>query len=547
MNKKIPVLFVVLFLGSLGVGGISISALAMGESDPMKSFLKSRNSLELVESCLILQETGPVRAYGDYLREKGKDELLNRVRFLEELYAGNNAGALQALDLMKKKDAWSKSRATYLSGLMEIQRSFAETKSDHFVVRVASEDAFLSAYALPSLETAYSRVGEFFGSSPTVPSVIEIYPTVDAFSAASTRPKAAVEKTGEVTAFMFGRIMVLSPGATAFGYRWLDGMVHAYVHQNVNRLSGGRCPAWLQEGGARYLEVAWRRPDGFAHTPSALTLLTRAVLADTGTPVGLLSFDSLESAFANFASNEQRTLALAEATDAVDYIVQEFGVEKVRILLQSFREKSRADAFQDVLGMSESDFEKSWRSSLADLTEVPVDLARGALGETVSFGEKDDLRLVDEEVRSKIALGDQLLQKNQMEGAVVEYKKAIEQEPDNGVALTRLARAYVTGHKIQSADELLKRSMEKNPDYAPPYIVMGGIYFDDGRYEEAQQVLQQALEINPFQSKIHEILGMIAVDVGNFVLAKQSLELALRFDPANDAVRQSIEHMPKPR
>lgn len=52
---------------------------------------------------------------------------------------------------------------------------------------------------------------------------------------------------------------------------------------------------------------------------------------------------------------------------------------------------------------------------------------------------------------------------------------------------------------------------------------------------------------HPFQPKIHEILGLIAVDVGNFVLATQSLELALRFDPTNVSIRQSLDHMPKPR
>lgn len=536
------------FLGFLFVGGIPLGAMPPGDlKDPPKTLARSRVPLEVVESFLVLQETGAVKEYRENLIARGKDESANRVHFLEELYAGNNAGAWQVLDLMKKKDAWIAPREKYLNGLMEIHRPFTETKSDHFIVRTPAEDTFLARYALPSLESAYGRVAEFFGSSPTFPSVIEIYPTVDAFSFAATLPKEDVEQMGAVVNSRYGRIMILSPGATPFGYRWLDGMVHVFVHQHLNRVSGGNVPAWLQEGAARYFEVLWRRPEGFIHTPSERALLTRAVLSATGTVGELLPFEKMDMLSLKSMSQEQRTLAFAETSDAVDFLVQEFGVEKLRALVYSFRGLSRSESFQNILGLSEADFEKSWRDSLADLTEVPTELARGALDGTIRFGMEDDLQLAGEEVRSLLVLGDQLSQKGQLNSAVMEYKKAIEREPDNGVALARLARIYVTTQKIESAEDLLKRAMEKNPAYSTAFVLMGTIYFDDGRYEEAQQVLQQALEINPFQSKIHEILGLIAVDVGNFVLAKQSLELALRFDPTNAGVRQSLEHMPKPR
>lgn len=521
-----------------GAFALSPSELA----EPAKALARSRSPLELAEEYAVNQQAEALREYREALVQKGKDGLANRVRFLEELYSGNNSGALQVVELLTKKDAWTAPREKYLNGLMDIQRSFTETKSDHFLVRTASEEAFLVAYALPSLENAYGRVAEFFGSSPTVPSVIEIYPTVEGFSFAIGLSQEELSRTGGGVA-VYGRVMVLSPGATAFGYPWIDGIVHAYVHQNINRISGGNCPAWLHEGAARTLEVSWRKSDGYSLSPSDRALLTHAVLAESGGARGVLPFEVLEST----PSQEQGALLLAEATDAVHFLLQEFGPEKLRLLLQSFRSTSRAAAFQESLGMSEADFEKSWRESLADLTEVPTDLARGALAPSISFGEKDDLFLVSEAVRPWLSAGDRFRLQGKLESAIVEYKKAIEQEPDNGVALTRLARNYVSVTKNTSAEELLKRAMKMNPSYVPSFVLMGSIYFDDGRYEECQLVLQQALEINPFLAEIHETLGMIAVDVGNFVLAKQSLTLALRFDPSNEGVRRTIERMPKPR
>lgn len=537
------------FLGFLFVGGISLWAMPPGDlKDPAKTLARSRVPLEAAESFLVLQETGAVKAYRENLIARGKEDAAHRVRFLEELFAGNNGGALQELGLIKKKkEDWVAAREKYLTGLMEIQRSFTDARSEHFIVRAPAEDNFLARYALPSMESAYGRAAEFFGSSTTSPGVIEIYPTVEAFAFAAALPKEDVERTGSVVTVRYGRIMVLSPGATAFGYRWLDAMAHAYAHQQLNRVSGGNAPAWLQEGAARYLTAVWRRPEGFVHSPSDRALLTRAVLSDVSTAGGLLPFERMEAPSLKSMSHAQRTLAFAETADAVDFMVQEFGVEKLRALVPFFRAMSPSESFQNALGMSESDFEKSWRDSLTNMTDVPTDLARGALDGTVRFGQGDDVQRAGDPVRALLIQGDEYRKKGQLNSAVTEYKKAIDLEPDNGVALARLADAYATAQKIESAEELLKRAMDKNPAYSTPFVLAGTLYFDDGRYEDAQQVLQQALEINPFQPKIHEILGLIAVDVGNFVLAKQSLELALRFDPANGSVRQSLEHMPKPR
>jgi len=535
-------------LGVLFLAGHSLLALSPAElKDPAKTLMRSRTPLETAEAFLLIQDTGAVRSYRENLIARGKEAMAHRVRLLEELYAGNNAGALDALDLIKKKDAWGASREKYVMGLLEIQKSFSESKSDHFILRTLDSDNFLGRYGLPSLESAQGRVAEFFGSSPTLPSVIEIYPTLDDYAFAATISKEDIQKTGAVSSSRYGRVMILSPGATPFGYRWLDGMVHEYVHQQLARVSGGNCPVWLHEGASRYFEVAWRRPEGFVHSPSERALFHRAVLSETGSAAGLLPFDKIETDFLKEISPSQRALMLAETADAVDFIVQEFGVERLRDLLQGFRIYSRPDSFQKALGLSERDFEKSWRDSLADLTEVPTDLARGALDRTVWWGEGEEVQWGDDAVQDLIRQGDEWIQKGQITNAVLEYKKAVDLEPDNGIALTRLARVYLTTAKIPSAEELLKRATEKNPTYSTPFVLLGNIYFEDGRYEEAQQVLQQALEINPFQSKIHEILGLIAVDVGNFVLAKQSLELALRFDPTNGGIRQSLEHMPKPR
>ncbi|MBL8023353.1 MAG: tetratricopeptide repeat protein [Elusimicrobia bacterium] len=514
-------------------------------ADPLQSLARSSSPLKLASSFLVARDTGTVHQFRESLIARGKPETANQIWFLEELFAGNNAGAAQALELLDRASVWTEDQEKYLSRLTEIQRGFEETKSDMFHVRTSSAEAFLSPYVLAALENAQSRVAEFLGSSSTLPVPVEIYTSVDDFVFASGYSIKTLERTGVVSAVVFGRVMAVSPGATVFGYRWIDALVHEHVHASLAPISGALCPNWLQEGTARYLELLWRHSAGFVHPPRDRALLTRAVLSEGGK--GLLSFHDLDVSFRHLSSPDQVDLALAQVADVVHFIVNEFGEEKLRALLRSFRESSRSDGFRLTLGISEGELEKNWRDSLADLTENPTELERGALGSVVRFGFETESPLVVGEVERRIRLGDGLRKKGASEAAVLEYKKAVEFAPDNGVALARLAGVYQTMGRTKSAEELLVRATAKNPAYVVPFVLLGELYFEQGRYEETQGVLQQALEINPFDSKIHELLGLIAVDVGNFALARQSLELALRFDPDNDDLRRVLRRMPKGR
>ncbi len=556
-------------------------------ADPAKALARSLTPLNVVETLLEGERREPVQAYLEALAATGQADAVNRVRCLQEIYNGNYAGAQQALEILRTEpadrrshapgtasgdaraalpqphlpgasrradDAWAVSRANYLTGLLSLQAGFTETRSDHFVLRAPTEDVFLADYALPALETAHAKFTELLGSSPSRPVVVEIYPTAESFSFASTLSREALERSGAVGVCKFGRLMILSPRATAMGYRWLDALVHEFAHLTVNRLSGGQCPLWLNEGTARYLEFLWRRPEGYAPPPGDEALLAAAVgatladrdvpAADQAIPGGLLPFATMEPSFVYLPDQPTVALAYAETADAVADTVNEHGLDKFRALLEAFSRLSRASAFTSTLGVSESEVESSWRESFSTGTWKA---AQGALVQTIHLGLADDLLGVGADVGGHLRLGDRLRRNNQLAAARSEYKKAVALEPDNGVALTRLARAEIFAGRTAAAEPLLRRAMDMNPSYAAPFVLSADLDFDDGRYEDAQAKLQGALEINPFHPKIHEILGLIAIDVGNFPAARESLLLALRFDPDNDAVRQALKRMPDNR
>ncbi|HRY29682.1 MAG TPA: tetratricopeptide repeat protein [Elusimicrobiota bacterium] len=511
-------------------------------ANPLSALERSDTPWNLAESFLEAGETAAVEKFHARLEGPKKLDTARRVASLLELYRGNYGPARDRLREISGQDEWCLSRGKYLDGLLAASDDFVETGSEHFRIRTSPNDAFLAEYVQRALENSHSKMAEVFHLEPSSGVVVEIYPTETRFSRASTLSPETLERSGAIGICKFRRLMVLSPQATPMGYRWLDALSHEYVHFLINEISGTLCPLWLHEGVARYYETAWRRAGPFEHTPAAETQLARAAQKQPDDPSALVRFQRMEPSMVYLDNQEQVSLAFTEVSDAVAYLLEEFSPEKLFELLAAFRKYPREEAFERMLGMSEEDFEEAWRDSLKDRSWVT---SRGAMDQKISLRPMDETEFLGPDVRGHIRLGDRLRQQDQMAAALVEYKKALEREPDNGVALLKTARVFLALGNESEAEEALRHAVKKNPAYVTPYAVLGGVLSEQGRYEEAQPVLEEGLEINPFHPELHRALGLIAVDIGHFSAARKSLELALRLNPNDSELREVLRRMPK--
>ncbi len=516
----------------------------------------------LLEQLLEAGERRAVENYREKLSLPKQADADFRAQALLFLYDGDYPAAQQAMLQVKSDDPWTAEKKRYLDGLLDATTGFVESPSDHFRLRTRREDVFLSQYALRCLENAQSKMNEVFGLSASTTVVVEIYPTAERFSAASTLSDDKLERSGAIGICKFRRLMILSPQATPLGYRWLDALSHEYNHYLINELSGSLCPLWLHEGVARYYETAWRRAGSFQHPASAENALAQAALSITTTVIGVdgstvavalppsaegqavIPFERMEPSMVYLKDQEEVSLAFAEVSDAVGYIIDRFGQDKLVDLLKAFRDHPRAEAFERALGVSEGELQTAWRDSLVGRS---WQVSKGAMAQTIRLRPVDETQFAGVDAQGHIRLGDRLRQQDQMSAALAEYKKALDDEPNNGVALLKAARAYQAMEKIDQAEAALRLAVEKNPSYVTPYVVLGELIYDDGRHEEAQRVLQEALEINPFHPGIHEILGLMALDVGNFPTARRYIETSLRLKPDNPDLRDTLKHMPGDR
>src|SRR5260370_33361157 len=84
------------------------------------------------------------------------------------------------------------------------------------------------------------------------------------------------------------------------------------------------------------------------------------------------------------------------------------------------------------------------------------------------------------------------------DNAVDSYRRALQQEPQNGVIWDRLARTYqlMPGRQAEAA-QAFEKAVELQPSYFEPYLDFGTFYFGLGNYSEAEAQLQLAIELAP--------------------------------------------------
>lgn len=84
-----------------------------------------------------------------------------------------------------------------------------------------------------------------------------------------------------------------------------------------------------------------------------------------------------------------------------------------------------------------------------------------------------------------------------IDGAEIEYKKALELNQNEPMVHNNLGLVYANQGKLKEAEEEYKKEMEVNPGYDNAYFNLGLLYFGEGRNDEAVTNWKKTLQINP--------------------------------------------------
>lgn len=227
------------------------------------------------------------------------------------------------------------------------ESEFTQHESSHFVLHYEgkeSSDAFRNQI-LNVLETDYDDLVRDLGTPPRDNILVTLY-TETAFFDVTHAPSWA-------GALYDGKLRIPISGLTEITPELARVLKHELSHAFIAKLSGGRCPPWLNEGIAQFLEPKSLGSDG-----RQLALLYKA---QKNVP-----FNVLEGSFMRL-SGTTAYIAYAESLAAVTYISDSYGLSEIpRILERISQGNSTEAALRTSLHSDYGQFELELGRYLAD-------------------------------------------------------------------------------------------------------------------------------------------------------------------------------------
>ena len=205
-----------------------------------------------------------------------------------------------------------------------VESNFSEGESSHFILHYEghqTSDA-LRGQILAALESDYDDLVRELGTPPRDNILVTLY-TEQAFFDVTNAP-------GWSGAINDGKLRIPVHGLSSVTPELAHVLKHELAHSFITQLSGGRCPMWLHEGIAQFLEP--RSLSGEGHQLSQLFKVQRNI-----------PLNALEGSFMGF-NDVQAYVAYGESLAAVTYINDSYGMSDIQRILQRLSQGNSTEA-----------------------------------------------------------------------------------------------------------------------------------------------------------------------------------------------------------
>ncbi len=204
------------------------------------------------------------------------------------------------------------------------ESEFSQGESVHFTLHYEGHQTSetLRAQILQVLESDYDDLVRDLGNPPRDNILVTLY-TEQAFFDVTHAPTWS-------GAMNDGKLRIPISGLSSVTPELAHVLKHELAHSFITQLSAGRCPPWLHEGIAQYLEP--RSISGEGHQ------LAQLFKSQHNIPLNVL-----EGSFLQF-SGAQAYVAYAESLTAVSYINDSYGMSDIQRILQRISQGSSTEA-----------------------------------------------------------------------------------------------------------------------------------------------------------------------------------------------------------
>ncbi len=386
--------------------------------------------------------------------------------------------------------------------LLDSFEDFETRESGPFILKIhRDEDAVYGKLALDLLEEAHRTIAPRYGFMPDGPVLVEMLPDNDDFMVRI----AGVPGTGGLLGVCFGEVVVAnSPRARPKGtFNWGQTLWHEYVHVTHLQQTRNRIPRWLAEGIAVY-ETRLARPEWDMDLEAEFT--EAAVQGE------LLAVSELNRGFTRPKSRNQIVLSYYQASVVVEYIVDTFGFEAVRRMLDLYnRNRTTAEVVREVTGRSMEDFDQAF----TDYTEKRIAGLRRVLRFKPPRDEKPSMAELEamaadnpESFHAHLMLGQALHMQKRYEEAITPLERArtlFANYTHAGSPHALLAEIYLEQGNTEAAMEALEALTAVDEDDIESCKTLAGLYAGEGRRGDALRILERAVMIDPFDVEIRKM------------------------------------------
>ena len=373
------------------------------------------------------------------------------------LRLGRDAEGWQLAEEVQKADPYDVV-AFNLVELRDKIANFRTLKSEHFDVRMDPREAELyGPEVLTLLERAHGTLTKKYGIPLKERTVVEIFPDQKDFAIRTFGLPGGAGYLG----VCFGRVITANSPASRPGSpsNWQAVLWHEFTHVVTLTLTKNKMPRWLSEGISVYEERQQRGNWGEHMTPRYRAMILGSDLA----PVSQLS-----ASFMRPKTPVHLQFAYYESSIVVEWLVQKWGIEKMRSLLGDL---ARGVAINAALTARFAPIEKLD----ADFTEHARGLAR-ATGPKLDWTKPAPALLASEP----------------------KLKEWIAKNPDNFTALMEQARQTITAKQWAAAKEPLKKLIALYPDQHDSdsaYALLARVHRELGEAAEEEAMLNKVAEL----------------------------------------------------
>lgn len=205
-----------------------------------------------------------------------------------------------------------------------VESEFSQGESQHFTIHYEGKQTSeaLRGQILQALESDYDDLVRDLGTPPRDNILVTLY-TEQAFFDVTHAPSWS-------GAMNDGKLRIPVSGLASMTSELAHVLKHELAHSFITQLSAGRCPPWLHEGIAQYVEP--KSISGEGHQLAVLFKAQRNI-----------PLNALEGSFLQF-SGGQAYLAYAESLAAVSFITESYGMSDIQRILQRISQGNSTEA-----------------------------------------------------------------------------------------------------------------------------------------------------------------------------------------------------------